>query len=318
MFALALNTWASTVSEQLLLATMLFSGTAWLILHRGHWLRQKLGAMWATVIVFLVCGAIGAFGFWAFTSATDPDAAVPSATARTEFLLESAKPLKQLALWVDLKREMTASELGHFRILLSIIDSSARIAGAKDPSNPHPTLLFGGRDAYPTVTASGMTTKRLGVRYLVSTLNPEQKIQSTDFSTFEESTRRIEIRGAVAGQGILRSISDIDGCSVWVYATEPLVQHVSAIHLVANSYVLFSYRADQLGAIGARIGNQWLDELSTDDANVPWTGLLPKGPDHDAFMKERARLGHDPEWFPARMWASWIPSFESYTPARIE
>ncbi|MEZ5291635.1 MAG: hypothetical protein R2745_11160 [Vicinamibacterales bacterium] len=317
VFALAINAWAGTVSAQFLFATMLLSGTAWLIVHRGHWLRRKLGTMWALLVAFVVCGSIGAFGLWAFTSATKPETAAPSATARTEFLLESTKPLKQLVLVVDLKREMTASEIGHFRILLSLVDLSIRVADAKNPGNPHPTLLFGGRDANPRVTSSGVTTEVLGIRTLVYTLNPHQDVQATDFSEFHESTQRIEIRGAVGGQGVLKSIADFDDRSLWMYVTTPFADDIAAIHLVANSYVLFSYGLEQLGRIGVPVNDLWQNVLTESESAVPWTGLQPKGADYDAFMSERARLGHDPDWFPSRMWGSWIPSFETYTPPRL-
>ncbi|MGH9795414.1 MAG: hypothetical protein ACRD5G_11620 [Candidatus Acidiferrales bacterium] len=239
---------------------------------------------------------------------------------RVTFLLEASKPLKQMALVIDLRQPLAPDALRHFRALVTIanLDVSARFADASNLDNPHPTLCVGGRDHYPVAHSGGMQRKWFGVQNRVYALNPNEEMQNMLFSMGQAVSSRVELGGGLYGKGPFKTISDLDDRSVDVYVTEPLMRHIAAIHLVANNYVLFSEVATNLAVVnGGPLFGKWPDPLAPEEEAIRWIMLLPRGADYERFMKERTELGHDPAWFPANLYRTWVLSFDEHTPRRI-
>lgn len=286
---------------------------------RLTWCRKH--SMASTLIVMAICAILGGASWWflVITRAVEaPDE--DTRNARVEFLLEAVKPLKQVALVIDLKQPLTPDALGHFRALVTIanMDGDAKYPDATNRDDPHPALCVGGREYYPVDHSGGKQQKWFGVQHLVYALNPSVEMQESLFSSGQLASSRIELSGGLYGKGPFKSINGLDNRFVNVYVTEPLIKHIAAIHLVANNYVLFSEVSTNLAVVsGGPFFGKWPKPLTPEEEAVPWITLLPKGDDYDRFMKERSELGHDPAWFPFNLYRPWMLSFDEYTPRRV-
>ena len=72
---------------------------------------------------------------------------------------------------VALKDERSPEDLGHFRILLEVLDLME--------SPDHPTLWIGGRDAYSTWHHGDQETRLIGIKSLAWSRNPDEALQNT-------------------------------------------------------------------------------------------------------------------------------------------
>jgi hypothetical protein len=289
---------------------------------RGRrWFKDRAGSAMVTYITVGVIGAAVALLYWilinrAVTAYIDK----PNDTqARLAFLLEAEKPLRQVALIIDLNQPVPANSLGHFRALLTImsVDIEARYPNATDPNNPQPTLCVGGRDNELSIEAGvpGQYEefKALVIERFVYALNPTENISITQLSYGPPTIQQLQLGGVVAGKGPFKTINALDGPQVNLYITEPLLAQIAAVHFVANSYILFSAVASDMARdTGVAMVHEWAGQLDEDERKVPWVRLRLKGPDYERAMRER----DDP--FPSYVYRPWIPSFDTYTPRRIQ
>ena len=98
-----------------------------------------------------------------------------------------------------------------------------------------------------------------------------------------------------------------------VYITEPLLQHIAAIHLVANSYLLFSEPVANVARVNGSPLAEWPGALDATEQSVPWITLMLKGADYARYETE----GESPHWFPFNLYRPWILPFDGYTPSRL-
>jgi hypothetical protein len=311
-----------------LTAEIVLSGRVRALAHRVYLACSTRYRMWTYLFVFALGGCLLCFYWWAIgktvTALENRKVAQEkieplNPLARTEFLLEAAKPLREVYLIIDLKERLTPEALKHFRAMITIANTNTRYANATNQDNRHPTLCVGGRDSYPLATINGREIKWFGVSDLVWALNPDDEMLNTQVSTGQTETSQIILGGGTYGKSPFRTLADLDAQWVNVYMTEPLFEDVSAIHFVGNDYILLAETADNLAKEGGAplVPAKLLDALMTDQQDIKWISLMPKGSDYERFQKEKQQLGHDPEWFPYTFYRLWSLEFSNYTPTKL-
>ena len=140
---------------------------------------------------------------------------------RIEFLHDCNKPCRGANFLVALNKPYAPEELGHFRVLLSVMDLNER--------DPHPTLWFGARDGYSIWHSAGKETSLFGVKTLVWSRNPDQEIQNTLVGGSGEKGDRIDAWGHIYQRGPFPTLGSLDQKIVNVFVTEPLVNKIDSL-----------------------------------------------------------------------------------------
>jgi hypothetical protein len=275
-----------------------------------------------SLVIFVNIGAcigagIGVLLWWVSSNPQQHIHNEPGPLARTEFLLESKNPLKEVFVIINLNRRLSPEVLKHFRVMVTIANLDAQYPEATNKNNPHPTLCMGGRDSYPVASFGGKEQKWYGVKDLVWVSNPDAIIQDTAFSMGQADTSEIKLGGGLYKKGPFSTIAELDNQTVNVYVTEPLLHFLSSIEFVGDDYVLLSESADNLAQVIGSPLNDWPEALTPDEQNVKWIMLMPKGTDYERFQREKQQLGHDPDWFPSNYYRPWSMRFDDYTPTRL-
>jgi hypothetical protein len=185
-------------------------------------------------------------------------------------------------------------------------------------SDPNPTIWFGARDAYLTWHSGETKTPLFGVKTLVWSCNPDQKIQATVIGATGRVGQRIDAWGHLYGKGPCRTLADFDRLTINVYVTKPLVEHLVYVGFSVNNYLLIGVpdehfaTAEQLfGSQHARVGEvEWAEELTPEEMQIEWIELFIKGPDAGV------PIDTDQPPFALRRAEPWDTDFESYTPIR--
>jgi hypothetical protein len=215
--------------------------------------------------------------------------------ARIEFFHDCAKPLMGIELFVRLKRACTPLELGHFRVMIEIINLHE--------GEPHPTLWVACRDSYGVVHSPETETLVFGSKSLVWSRNPDDMIQSTVFSVGQLSTDGFNAGGHVHKRGPYSTMASLEARTVWVFVTGPLFGLMAEIWLSAGGYLLTGACTDQLEAEAHQPSALWPEPLTEAEGAVPWVRLRGK------------REPGMPPWLWPRAWSL---DFSKFTPEKIE
>lgn len=175
--------------------------------------------------------------------------------ARLEFFQDCATPLTSASVLAKLNREYSPAELGHFRILVQVLN-------IQNP-DPHPTLCMAGRDGYPIWRRRDARNTIMGVNCLVWSRHPEGE-------------RHHESEGRQVTQQALGTLGDLDQRHLFVYVTKPLLDRISGIGVQANEYLLAFAEKEHLVPIDIAPPTPWPEPLTETERTVPWIELLLK------------------------------------------
>ena len=214
---------------------------------------------------------------------------------RIEFLHDCNKPLTGIEIIVELRRHFTPNELGHFRVLIEILDLTV--------GEPHPTLWIACRDSYGTHHKDGRETPIFGSKSLVWSRNPDEQIQSTVFSQALPSVDYFKAGGHVLRRGPFPTIGSMDSRFVSVFVTRPLYEAISGIGLHAGDYLLTASHVDNLEFAEQGPLAVWPEPLTDAERAVPWVKL---------------RLRRDQSEPPWKWPRSWSLDFSNFTPQRMQ
>jgi hypothetical protein len=192
---------------------------------------------------------------------------------------------------VELARPCTPEELGHFRVMVEIINLHE--------AEPHPTLWLACRDSYPVHQSGETKTLLFGSRSLAWSRNPDEMIQSTHFSQRFVAGDTFSAGAHVHKRGPYPTIASLEGRMMWVFVTPALFGVLAGIGLVAGDYVLTGPHVDDLEAEAFEPLVPWPEPLTEAERAVPWLML-------------RGKLQADqPPWLRPKAWSL---DFSKFTP----
>lgn len=216
---------------------------------------------------------------------------------RLEFLHECGKPLLGACVLVQLKRDCSPYELGHFRFLAELIN-------LYEPE-PHPTLWIGGRDAYPECHSGEQVQLRFGSKSLSWSRHPDERIQDLVFSMGSFSTKGIEAGAHLHKRGPFKTLGDLDKKKLSIYVTKPLYDVIAGIYFIANDYVIAGAEAEMFFPLDLDSLEPWPEAPTPEEQEIPWLCVMLKIPE-------------PPEWTPpALARQGWGLDFSNFTPSKV-
>lgn len=199
---------------------------------------------------------------------------------RLEFFHDSSLRLDSIELFVELKKDFSPSELGHFRVLAEFID-------LHEPE-PHPTLWLACRDAYSTYVSNGTEIPLIGTQSLSWSRHPDENLQATVFSASQLTTGSLNAGVGIHRRGPFHTLADLDRKSLSIYVTENLLDKVAAIYISANEYWLAGAPSEMFVPLDAPPLAAWPEPLSDSEVNQQWKSILVK-------------MENPPQWIPAEL-----------------
>lgn len=186
--------------------------------------------------------------------------------SRIEFLQDQNNTVSEVRFLVRLDRQYTPDELGHFRILLEVIDMSS--------ADPHPTLWVAARDAYPVWHSGNQATKLDGIRSIVWSRNPDEQLQNTVIGA-AVGPRICDLLawGSINRRGPFQTLRAFDNKWLNIYITRPLVSKVSYIGFAADDYLLFGLMTNRLETINGSPLIEWPHDLTEDEQSLGWSNF---------------------------------------------
>lgn len=222
--------------------------------------------------------------------------AIDERLRRIEFLNDCSNPLMGMGIILTLKQKYTPEDLGHFRFV-------AEILNMHEP-DPHPGLWIAGRDAYSVRQSKEKSQKLIGVKSLVWSRNPDEKMQNTIFCTSAITANQLDAGGYVHKRGPFRTLGDLDKKHLSIYVTKPLFDMTTAIFVTANDYIISSAGAEHFIPLDGCPLTDWLEPLSETEEQVPWVVITLK-------------IVNPPEWMnPELARTGWGLDFSKYTPEK--
>ncbi len=216
--------------------------------------------------------------------------------ARIEFRTESAKALRNLYVLVRLNRAYTPDELGHFRILVDILDRSTR----------QPVLLIGCQDAYMSLNMEDQKLTSFSIRDLVWTTVPNEQLQNTVLGQGKPTVDAFDFGANLYKRGPFQTLDDLDKQEIAVFLTEPLIGKISELSVIGNGYILISKKADVFKVSDATPVGEWSQPLSEAQQAIPWRIVYIRDP-----SAWRTKPFNDPE-----APGPWLIDFSENTPAK--
>lgn len=131
---------------------------------------------------------------------------------RIEFWHDCSRITRDASFFVTLNKLCTPEELGHFRILLCAINLYE--------TDPHPSIWFGARDSYAAWHSEGREVPLFGVKTIVWSHNPDEKIQNTIIDAIGRVGQRIDAWGHFYGKGPCRTLGNFDRLKIRVCVTK--------------------------------------------------------------------------------------------------
>lgn len=209
-----------------------------------------------------------------------------SQQARIEFRNETSKALRDLSLYVKLKRAYSIQELGHFRILFAIAGDDTIpefFLGCQDLYQPNPTMdtqtiWFGIRytvryraskksSTYVAIPAYTKAPKYTGV------LSASQSVDTLGF--------RIDVYNQIPSY---KTLEDLNRKVLLIYVTAPLIDKISEISFIVNNYELISAKADSILFTTDKPSVNWFMSLSKTEKAIQWRGVFAKPTEEIAKM----------------------------------
>ena len=208
--------------------------------------------------------------------------------ARLEFYQDCATPLASASVLMKLNRECTPAELGHFRILVQVLNIQK--------PDPHPTLCVAGRDGDPIWERGDEQGRIVGVKSRLWSRNPDGEIRAAVLSNQ---------RRHASPENLLGTLGDLDQRHLFVYITKPLFERIRGIGVQVNNYVLASVDIESLVPIDTAPLIPWPEPLTDRERAVPWIELLLKA---------------DGSSLPPPAWPTknWYLDFSLSTPSKLQ
>ena len=180
--------------------------------------------------------------------------------ARIEFLSQMSRDIQQIHFLIQLDRGYTADELGKYKFVVQIFDSSVE----KDPWD---SLYIAGFDQNGKVFNEGEEFKVIGIQKQ-SWYNYEEKFKFNCSTGFKEITNMLNSSVYIGGKSLpFLKMQDLDNKSVYFYLSKSLLDKLKGIFLIANNYIIVgSHRKDL----------HFKNQSPLDDTNMPKEFYEPK------------------------------------------
>jgi hypothetical protein len=203
---------------------------------------------------------------------------------RLEFFHDASCALYVIELLVELGEDISAEQLGHFRIMAELIDLS-------EPE-PHPTLWIGCRDSYPVHVSEGRETPLVGIRTLAWSRHPDEKLEDAIFSAGEIKTRSLSAAAGLRKRGPFGTLGDLDQKILSIFVTVNVFDKIAAVYASANEYWIAGAPASMFFKLDAQPLESWPEPLLESEAAEPWVEVMLKIEDPPDWMPiELARQG---------------------------
>jgi hypothetical protein len=197
--------------------------------------------------------------------------------ARLEFLHDCSRPLREFSIELRLSRVLSPTDLGHFRILLSIMATGLREAYAKMDIG----IRSGPPEGRAMVSGEFWVT---AVEKRSDSLETKRGIYSKFGSWIGEEVLFLSARGGfsewTSGLVPAATLGDLDENLLGIFVTKPLAALIAEVRVVANGYILVQFVAENINVYedgNSDWADLWPMELSDDEALVPWVRLDLRG-----------------------------------------
>lgn len=187
---------------------------------------------------------------------------------RIEFLQQRGKPIRTAMFRVGLNESYSVEELGHFRILLEIIDLQ---------SGPdHPTLWLAARDAFmqETIPFFNVRIASPGTRTIGWSRSPEDKLQDTMVG--EPRLTEILAWATINNRGPFQTIGALEGKFLNVFISESLADKIVYFGFAVDDYLLAGFSDKCIDRVRSKPLVEWPSPLLEKEKTVGWIELLPK------------------------------------------
>ncbi|WP_337170174.1 hypothetical protein [Gemmatimonas aurantiaca] len=221
--------------------------------------------------------------------------AVDSQLARLEFLHDCQRPLRSIAIHVELNAPASLDELGHYRVLLTVW----KLGG----SSKYSSLLVGARDHDLRPTERPIRNDVVSGGFWISKAEDEDPTEESKSAPSQDEPNRIgrrrmarsystsssladgpmKILGASGGFSSMLdeafpapTLGDLDENFLAVFVTQPLLSRIRRVDVFANGYVLRSITADNILPeirTDGSFDELWPEQLSVDEMSIPWARL---------------------------------------------
>lgn len=212
--------------------------------------------------------------------------------ARLQFLAEYDLPLEQFVLQLELDREYSADEIGHFRAFCSL--------HLREVRGPIIGTLFGAADGIGGLKARAheeLTASQGGIGRGTMSGHWDQILPGDEAapSTGEADSQRYTLRGSSSsiGRKAIKSISlsfgygsmlrippllcfrDLDGAMFSMIVNGSLSEKLAALHVFANEYKVGEFRRDAMKLDSPNV-NAWRIPVQFSDQELsdPWLRVM--------------------------------------------
>jgi hypothetical protein len=223
--------------------------------------------------------------------------AVESSLARIQFLYEAASPLDDFSVTVELDREYSAAEIGHFRLVCSL--------HLKEPKNDIFGVSFGSTDnsgrgdakkpADLDPRAGGIARSMCGGAWVIGPQkgserakserqrkSPGSKLPRWQLGRFTSiGQQRVHMLTIAFGfdGGLMRippylTLRDLDGCSFGLLMNRSLAEKIRVIHVSGNEYKLAEFTAMRFRIDEANSAPYFPYPFSAEELNDPWVRIM--------------------------------------------
>jgi hypothetical protein len=187
---------------------------------------------------------------------------------RLEFFHDTTLRLDSVELIVELKREFSPAELGHFRVLVEFLD-------LHEPE-PHPTLWLACRDANFMQASNESEIPLIGTRNLSWSRHPDESLQNMAFSANQLTTSSLNAGTGINGRGPFPKLGDLDRKNLSIYVTEGLFEKISGIYIAANEYWIAGAQAETFVKVESSAQPNWPEPLTDVEISQKWTLIMLK------------------------------------------
>jgi hypothetical protein len=192
--------------------------------------------------------------------------------SRIEFLQDCSKLLLNIGIYIELHRDYSSSELGHFRFLIEIVN---------DRDLPMPKLLLCGRDWKFISQVNDEEIIRYGESVTVWSEVPDEQLYGLKRAFPSDQENEIGFFADLHKSVPFARLGDLDQCSLHFFTTKPLFDKIKSIALVANNYILAAADVENLVSLPGNsledeygIFIEWPEELSEEEDQIPWSIVL--------------------------------------------
>ena len=192
---------------------------------------------------------------------------------RAALRADALRPIRDVAFRVNLKRQYSIQELGHFRIIYELF------------TNHNLDFFLGCQDAYSVNTSVDLNTKQFGIRctvrhrvgpknnfgaipvytnapYYTTLIDRKQSVDTLEWS--------VDLYNQIPSY---KTLEDLNRKDLYIFVTESLTEKISEVSFRVNNWELVSAKAPILTFPDDKPIAKWFMPLSNAEKSVEWRGV---------------------------------------------